>query len=466
MASAISLSSTVIVIKSLSEQNELFSRYGRLSFAMLIFQDLSVVPLLIVIPVLPTLGLNQLALAWGNVALLMPLLKVFINGLIVFVIIIVFSRTILRFFFHRIALTQSLELFMFSVLFIALFAAYLTQLFGLSMTFGAFVAGIGLGESEYRHQIDVELRPFRDILIGVFFISIGMLLDLQVVVDNFYSVLVLVLAIFSIKFFIVTLLCYFLGRKTDFVSSLLCGLVMAHAGEFGLAILTLTISYGLIGGELAQMILAAMILSLFLAVFLTKYSSYYLRLLTKQERANYKYTNISAPELTHYPDYSNHVIICGFGRVGMILAKFLELENKPYIAIDSDPDVVKAGVSNNYNVIYGDISRIDILSYCSLNRAKLAAVCIDNDAMATKIIANIRMLNFKLPILVRTRDLKSYDQFIDAGANEVIAETIEASMMLVLHMFLMLGSRAQDVMDLITNTRKDLNFFTSNSLNN
>ena len=463
IASALSLSSTVVVLRKLSEQNELFSKYGRLSFAMLIFQDLSVIPFLVIIPVLSTININEVAFNWSNLNLLMPVLKVLVNGIIVFTIIIVFSRSILKVFFHKIALTQSLELFMFAVLFTTLFAAYVTQTFGLSMTFGAFVAGVGLGESEYRHQIDVELRPFRDILLGIFFISIGMLLNLQVVIDHFGSVLYLMLAIFIVKFVIISLLSYYLGRKIDLVSAIHCGLIMSHAGEFGLAILTIAISYRLIGGELAQIILAAMIFSLFLAVFLSKYSKSCLKWLaidTSSEKVSYQFTNLTAPELSNYPDLTGHVIICGFGRVGIILAKFLELENKPYIILDSNPELLEAPSSKNFNIFYGDASRIDILSYCSLNRARLVAICIDDDKIAKKIISNIRILNYKIPILVRTRDLTNYDSLIESGATEVISETIEAGMMLVMRMFLVMGFRAQDILDLITSTRKDRDFFT------
>ncbi len=466
VASAMSLSSTVIVLRKLSEQNELFSKHGRLAFAMLIFQDLSVIPLLVVIPVLSALNINELSLSWSNIELLTPVIKVLINGVIVFAIIILFSRSVLKTFFHKIAMTQSLELFMFAVLFTTLFAAYITQTFGLSMTFGAFVAGVGLGESEYRHQIDVELRPFRDILLGIFFISIGMLLNLQVVIDHFASIMYVVLAIFLVKTIIIFILSYYLGRKMDLVSSIHCGLIMGHAGEFGLAIMTIAISYNLIAGELAQIILAAMIFSLFIAVFLAKYSKMFLTMFLmrlpinkNQEKVSYNFTSLTAPELTHYPDHSEHVIICGFGRVGTILAKFLEVENKPYIALDCDPELVKAGTEKKFNIFYGDASRIDILSYCSLNRARLIALCIDDIKTAKKIIANIRILNHKIPILVRTRDLSHRDALLEAGATEVISETIEAGMMLVLRMFLMLGSRAQDIMDLITSTRKDRNFF-------
>lgn len=482
-ASAISLSSTAIVIRQLSEQNELFSKHGKLAFTMLIFQDLAVVPLLIILPLLATVKPNNLST--HGLELFYQVGTLLFNGIIVFIIIIALSKSVLKTFFHLIALTRSLELFMFSVLFVALLSAYVTQSFGLSTTFGAFVAGIGLGESEYRHNIDVELRPFRDILLGIFFISIGMLLDLNIVMNNFTNIMIVVLAIVLIKLLVITLLSYLLAQERSLASAIKSGLIMAHAGEFGLAIITLAASYNIISSEVSQIILSAMIVSLFVAVLLTRYADdlinffdnkiYFnnknkikVKLKSKAKinaELNLNLNNnpnlATVPELSHYPGYKDHVIICGFGRVGKILAKFLQFENKPYLAVEFDPEQVKLAVENNYNVYYGDASRSDILVYCSLNRAKLVAICMDDDEAAKRIITEIRLSNHRIPIIVRTRDLKNYQTLLSAGATEIVAETVEASMMLVLHMLLKLGVRVEDVMAYIDNSGLDRNLFLS-----
>lgn len=471
-SSALSLSSTAIIMRQLSEQNDLFSRHGQLAFAMLIFQDIAVVPLLILLPVLASFKQQGVALA-ANSELILPIIIILLKGGFVFAIIIGLSRTLLRKLFHKIAMTRSLELFMFAVLFVALLAAHVTHEFGLSMSFGAFVAGIGLGESEYRHQIDSEMRPFRDILLGIFFISIGMLLDLGVVFNNFTMVIVAVLAIVIIKFIIVALLCNFLGRRVNLLTSIRSGMVMAHAGEFGLAILTLASSYKLIYGNTAQIILAAMILSLFIAVLVTKYSGVIIHYAThkfgmsqntlsdddsKQKTEEDEY---GTPMAAHYPDISEHIIICGFGRVGKTLAKLLQMNNIHYLCLETNSRLVRKGDLADYNVYFGDsASSRDILALAGLNGAKMVVICVDNDQISKNIIKNIRSLNTKIPILVRTRDFNNSKDLQDAGANEVISETEEASVMLALNMLIMLGTPTEKAMNCISEIRhKKFDFF-------
>ncbi len=470
-ASALSLSSTAIIMRQLSEQNDLFSRHGQLVFAMLIFQDIAVVPLLILLPILASFNQPNAEIA-ANYELILPIITIMFKGCVVFAIIIGLSKTVLRKLFHKIAMTRSLELFMFAVLFVALLAAYVTHEFGLSMSFGAFVAGIGLGESEYRHQIDSEIRPFRDILLGIFFISIGMLLNLEIVFNNFTMVLVAVLAIVLIKFIVVTLLCYLLGRKVNMLTCLKSGMILAHAGEFGLAILTLAGSYKLIYGNTAQIILAAMIISLFIAVLMTKYSGFIINFIAektgiKQFRLLDNQNNMSvenehcAPIAAHYPHMSDHIIICGFGRVGKNLARLLKMNNLHYLCLETNSRLVRNGVTSDYNVYFGDCATSrDILALASLNQAKMVVICVDNDHVTKNIIKNIRSLHSKIPILVRTRDLNNSKDLQDAGANEVISETEEASFMLALNMLIMLGTSTEKAIDTINEIRhKKVDFF-------
>lgn len=463
IASALSLSSTAIIMRQLSEQNELFEKHGQLAFAMLIFQDIAVVPLLILLPLLAKF--QQMGVSSGF-EFVWPVVSILFKGIVVFVIIIALARTVLRKVFHKIAQIRSLELFMFMVLFVALLSAYVTHEFDLSMTFGAFVAGIGLGESEFRHQIDAEVRPFRDILLGIFFISIGMMLNLNIVIQNFVYVLFAVLSIVLIKFIIVAILCYFFGRNVNLFTAIKTAMIMAHAGEFSLALLTLAGTYGIVGGTTAQIILASAIISLFIAVLFTKYADSILKTFfgdTFQDTQPPKnYSDVSeyiAEKMQH--DLDEHIIICGFGRVGKTLAKFLKKYNKPYICLELDAKLVKNGALADFNVYYGDANHKDVLASININRAKLVAVCVDNDDIAKKIISNIRMLNHEIPILVRTRDLYDRNILIELGATEVIAETFEASMMLALHMFLMSGVTPEQALEMISNVSADRdNFFT------
>lgn len=493
IASALSLSSTAIIIRQLSEQNELFSKHGHLAFAMLIFQDLAVVPLLILLPILAQFNLSTFddINNFSSLSVLTPIFIILLKGTLVFVLILFMAKFVLKKFFYYIAITKSLELFMFSVLFIALLSASITHAFGLSMSFGAFVAGIGLGESEYRHHINAEIRPFRDVLLGIFFISVGSFLDLNIVINNLFYITIGVVALITTKAILITMLCTIFARKSDLLTDIKTGLIMSHAGEFGLAIFTLAASYSLISADLAQIILAIMIISLFIAVLLTKYSdnisinilqilkfccfnkklknnisliideytmpkSKYHNKLNNFDNVNnsVKSDNINTMH-GHYPHLSNHIIICGFGRVGRVLVKFLKEQGKEYVALEHSPDTVKYGVIDNYKVYYGDATRQDVLDYIGLSKAKMIVICIDNDDDTSHIVRNIRLLNKSIPILVRVKDLSNYKHLIDLGASEIIAETVETSHMLILNMFTMLGIDADEALDLIKQSRND-----------
>lgn len=461
VASGLAMSSTAIVMRQLSEQNELFARHGQLAFAMLIFQDIAAVPLLILLPFLAEAN----ATGWdNNLTLMWTMLGILAEGTIIFIIILLLSKTVIKSIFHKIVLTRSLELFMLMVLFIALAAAVISESLELSMTFGAFVAGIGLGESQYRHQIDAEIRPFRDILLGIFFISVGMMLDLTIVRDSLGLVLLGVLAIFVVKCLLIFIICYVLGRQVNFMTAVNTGLIMAHAGEFGLAILALGKSYGIIVGATAQITLAAIIISLFVAVICSKYKEQIIRILLRNhyiKQLHQRETESSNAELNSYKQRENttllndHIIICGFGRVGKTLAKFLTQEGQSYICLDLNPKVVQQGILEGYNIFFGDANRRNIMDSVYLNDSKLIVICVDDDATAKKITGCIRSLNLQLPILVRTRDFKQRDALIELGANEIIAETFEASMMLALHMFLLLGLSPDDAVQSINRANKE-----------
>lgn len=443
----LALSSTAIVSKQLSEQNELHSNVGYTSFSMLIFQDLAAVPFLILVPVLSsTLGAGQSHLI--SYVLFMVLLK----GIIVFGVITFIGHYILPSFFNLVARMHSNELFMFAVLMVSLSAALIAHVLNLSMAFGAFLAGIALGESRYRHQIEADIRPFRDILLGLFFITIGVMLRLDLVWHYWVLILYLVVIFVALKFAIIMLMTYLMSKRPLWNESIRVALILSHGGEFGFALLTLAQKKPIFSDLFAQILLTVLVMSMIAGVFLIK-NSYRI---TQIFNLFYK-DNTKIPETTLMQNkeetYNNHIIICGFGRVGRNLSKFLTEEKQKYIALDTNVDSILSSNLNGYTVFYGDATRTDVLELAGVLQARMAVVCIDNINVTEQIILAIRQINNKIPVLVRARDDSNYECLQNAGASEIIAETLEASMMLVMHVLMLLNIKPKRILAILEQAR-------------
>jgi len=445
IAGAFALSSTAIVIKQLTEQSEIQSRHGRSTVGILIFQDIMAIPLLILIPALAMSGEGDNALSWALAA-------AFLKGVLVVIIMHMIGKYLLRPLFHEVAAAKSQELFTLTVLTVALGAAAFTEEMGLSMTLGAFLAGMMLSETEYRHQIESDIRPFQDILLGLFFVTVGMLISLEVLSNHFWEIIGLTLAIFIIKGSVL----YLVARlfKKEGGVSLRIALSLSQVGEFGLVLMTLAFTYKLLPEETGNILLTAAVLSMSIAPFLVKFNGKIAKKLHKESYSagHHEIENTISEDTKHI---NGHVILCGFGRVGQTVSRFLHKSNKSFIALDMDIKRVHEARAAGESVYYGDAAKETILNSASLDKAKSVIITFSDFHASLKILKAIRRVNPDIPILVRTLDDQHVNELIEGGANEVVPDTFESSIMLASHLMLMIGEPPSQVLKQTRNIRKN-----------
>lgn len=425
LGGALAMSSTAIVLKLLAERLELETEHGKRIVGVLLLQDLAVVPLLVIVPALATEGQDvgwALAAALAKAALLLALL---LAG----------GQWVLRHWFYLVARRKSHELFTLNVLLVTLLLAWLTEHAGLSLALGAFVAGMLIAETEYRHQVEEDIKPFREVLLGLFFVTIGMLLNVRVVSEQFGWVLLALTVPTAFKFLLIVGLTRWLGAGTG--TAIRTALPLATAGEFGFVLLQQAGGLRLLAPEMMQVVLAAMLLSMLATPFLLQYSDRIaLRFVASEwmQRA-LALTQIASRSMAT----EKHVVICGYGRTGQHLAKMLEQENIEYVALDLDPDRVREAVAAGDSVVYGDAGRRETLAAAGVKRAAALVITYNHAASALKVIHFAHELNPKLPIIVRTADDADLDKLLAAGATEVVPEVFEGSLMLGSHALVLLG---------------------------
>ncbi|WP_429055484.1 cation:proton antiporter [Aeromonas jandaei] len=415
----LALSSTAVVIKQLGEQKQLHTRRAQLGVSVLLFQDLAVVPLLVMIPILaePQVQGSALAaeIAWA-----------ILKGLFALLSLLAVGKWLLPLLFHEVARARSDELFVLSALLVALLAALMTYSLGLSMALGAFLAGMMLGESHYRHQLEVDIKPFRDVLMGLFFITIGMNMDWVLVAQAWWQVLLCVVVLVLCKSLLVLLAGRLMGeRKRD---SMAAGIMLSQVGEFGFVLLALALHHGLLEPQLVSRLIGIGIISIAMTPWLVTQAHSLARSLT--DPALLTRSEVAQSGLSK----SQHVIIAGFGRAGQTCARFLKLEEIPFLALDLDPERVSEAKQAGEQVAFGDASRRDILLAAGLLRARLVIITFDDRKRVEAMLALIRELAGELKVLVRTRDDSFLEQYKQAGAFEVIPESQEGALMLVSHL--------------------------------
>jgi CPA2 family monovalent cation:H+ antiporter-2 len=441
VAAAFAMSSTAIVTRMLAERLELETPHGRAAVGVLLFQDLAVVPFLIVIP---TLGYEGKALA---AALAIAALK----ALVVLAVLLFFGPRVMRAWFHVVARRRSHELFIINVLFITLGLAFVTELAGLSLALGAFLAGMLISETEYRHQVEDDIRPFREVLLGLFFVSMGMQLDLRVVVDQAAAVGLLFAVPIIVKFGIVAGLARLLGQTPG--TALRAALSLAQAGEFGLVLASVGALAGALSENLYQAVVAGMLLSMLSAPFLIQHSD---RLALRWSSSEWLLRSLQLHQVAVQSlAREQHVIVCGYGRTGQHLARFLERESIPYIALDLDPDRVREATAAGETVVYGDASRRETLVAAGISRAAALVVSFLDTPAAIKTLARVHELSPSLPVIVRTRDDSDFERLSQAGAAEVVPDTFESSLMLASHAMLMIGVPVRRVLGRLREIRGD-----------
>ncbi|WP_319379833.1 monovalent cation:proton antiporter-2 (CPA2) family protein [Thiomicrorhabdus sp.] len=444
IAGAFALSSTAIVIKQLTEQSEIHSRHGRSILGILIFQDIMAIPLLILIP---TLAMND-----GNdSALAMSLGIAFLKGVAVVVVMHLLGRYLLRPLFHEVASAKSQELFTLTVLTVALGAAVFTEEMGLSMTLGAFLAGMMLSETEYRHQIESDIRPFQDILLGLFFVTVGMLISIDLILQHFWTIVALTIIIFVIKGVVLYWSARLFQKEPGVAARI--SLSLSQVGEFGLVLMTLAFTYNLLPVEEGNILLTAAVLTMVFAPFMVKFNG---KIAKTLHRSSYRDNTENEETIqSHNPHLSNHVILCGFGRVGQTVGRFLHNANENFIALDMDILRVNEARAAGENVFYGDSSKQTILHASAIDKAKIVMITFSDYHGALKVLKTIRHLNAEIPVLVRSLDDKHVNELIAAGANEVIPDTFESSIMLSSHLLLLIGKSPRQVLKQTREIRRD-----------
>ena len=441
LGGALAMSSTAIVSKMLAERMELGTPHGRDAMGILLFQDLAVVAFLIVIPSLNRTG-AELATALALAA---------VKALIVLMLILGLGQKPMRAWFQLVARQRSSELFMLNLLLVTLGLAWLTEIAGLSLALGAFLAGMLIAETEFRYQVEEDIKPFRDVLLGLFFVTVGMSLDFSVVAHRWPQVLLLLVGPVLAKLVLVVVLARGFGAPLP--TALRTGFYLAQAGEFALVMLTLSLQGTLIGRDLAQVVLAAMVLSMLLAPLLIEFGEPIVRRLTANDwlsRAA-QLTQIAARTMAR----QDHVIICGFGRSGQNLARLLEREEIPYVALDADPQRVREAAADGSSVVYGDASRREALTAAGLAKARAVAITFAATPIALRILHHVQQSRPDLPVIVRTVDDSDIDKLMAAGATEVVPEVLEGSLMLATHSLLVLGVPLNRVLKRIRTIREE-----------
>ena len=440
LGGVLAMSSTAIVMKLLTERLELDTPHGRNIFGVLLFQDLAVVPLLILIPALAQPG----GAVYGQVVV--GLLKT----VVVLALLLGLGQKPMHAWLTIVARRRSSELFMLNLFLMTLGFALLTEMAGLSLALGAFIAGMLISETEYKMQVEEDILPFKDILLGLFFIAMGMQLDVSVVLANWLAILLVLVLFLLAKFAIVASLAYWFGSTTG--TAIRTGLALAPAGEFGLVLLSLEINNGLLNPEVAQWVLAAIILSMFLTPFIIQYAD---KIVFRFTRSEWLLQSLQLTDIAkHSIDAHDHVIIGGFGRSGRSLARLLREQNTAYIGIDSDPERVQKGVLKGHDVIYGDIVRKESLAAAGASRARAVVVTHIEPRAALHVLHHMRELNPDVPVIVRTLDDAYLEQLQQAGAVAVVPEILEGSLVLATQTLITLGKSPSEVLSFIAEQRR------------
>jgi CPA2 family monovalent cation:H+ antiporter-2 len=422
---AIAMSSTAIVARMLSERFELHSRSGRQTMGVLLFQDIAVVPCLIVLPALarPGDGLaGSLAIAAAEAAL------------VLFVLIWVGQR-LMRRVYDSVAHYRSEELFVLATLWIVVGLSYATGQAGLSLALGAFVGGMLISETAYRHQVEADIRPFRDILLGLFFITVGMMLDLGFVFDNWPKLLLALALLISGKAIVVILIAL-IGRS-PLDTALRTGAQLAQAGEFGLVLIELARQHKLVTTDVFQLTLSAMLLSMFVAPFLIEWAA---RRSGELGRGDWAHKAKTIHDIaTKSFGLEDHVIICGYGRTGERIGDFLRTEEVPFLALDIDPQRIARASAAGGAVVFGNADRSEVLKAAGLARARGVAISYPDAHSAERVLKAVRRLRADVPVVVRVSDESDVARLKAAGATEVIPEVLEGSLLIAAEILAQIG---------------------------
>ena len=409
----LALSSTAMVMQLLTERGEISTTHGRTSFSILLFQDLAIVPILILLPVLA---------AKSNDAIWLNLSFSVLKAVLTVGVILLLGRLIFRHLFHIVANTRNVDVFTAMVLLSVLATSLLTEYAGLSLTLGAFLAGLLLAETEFRHQIESEVMPFKGLLLGLFFMSVGMMLDFSLVIDKAGLLFLALLGLLILKSIIGIALARYFGVQMQ--DALRVGLYLSEAGEFAFVLIGQAMTtYQLIPVDTGQFMIILAGLSMVLTPLLVYLAEIISHQFSPQDQ------QLLIPENSS-DNLNEHVIIAGYGRVGQSVAAILKDHSVAYVALDLNAESVRQYRQLGESVFYGDAARSDILAQIGAEKAKVMLITLDEPIAAIRIVQTVKKLWPNLTILVRSRDAQHSDELYVHGADEVMPETIETSLQL------------------------------------
>ncbi len=441
---AVAVSSTAIILQQLTEQSEINRTHGRMAFSVLLFQDLAFVPFLVLAGALAAGNLQFGAARVGTAVA---------GGLLALAVVLVAGRYLLRPLLYEIAHSRLRELFTLAVLFVALGSAWVSHAAGLSMATGAFLAGMMLAETEYRHQVEAVIRPFRDILLGLFFISVGMMLDLSLIASDFAIILAIVLALTIGKAVIMAAIARVSGLPP--FKAVRTGIVLSMGGEFGIAIMTILMQGRVVDSSVTQPLLVAIVLSMVMSPLLLRHNRRIARAILRESGPTARPDASPDDAVTADVAARDHVILCGFGRVGQNVGRVLESQGFEYVAMDLDPSRVRTAREAGEPVVYGDSADAELLGKVGLANASAVVITFADPATSIGIVRQVRALRQDVPVLVRTQDDTRLNELTEAGATEVVPETFEASLMLVSHTLMLLRVPVSRVVRTVGGVRRN-----------
>jgi CPA2 family monovalent cation:H+ antiporter-2 len=434
---AFSLSSTAVVLQVLNDRRELAARFGRISFAILLLQDLAVVFLLILTTTFGTPGSHIFAdLSYAT-----------FKAIIALIVIIGMGRLVFRPIYRAVAMSGNPELFMGTTFLVVLGTSFVTEFSGLSMELGAFLAGILLAETEYRHQVEADIQPFRGLLLGVFFMSVGMGINIVVLANSVGTVFSLLLFMLTLKVLVVFLVSRIGGLRPS--TSLRVSLYLAGGGEFVFVIFSPQVAQQFLPPGLSDILFLVVTLSMALTPFLA--------MLGKWSADKFQmYETQSDPKVSseEIGELKNHIIIAGFGRVGQMLGYLLSTRLIPFVALDTDMRRVSEGREKGWPVFYGDARRLNVLNAVGAENAKAVVITLNQMTPSVRTVMMLRRHYPDLPVCVRIKDHKHQEKLIGSGARLVVPETVEPTIQLATSVLHLMGIPSDEIGQLIDNFRK------------
>jgi CPA2 family monovalent cation:H+ antiporter-2 len=431
---ALSMSSTAMVMRMASDRGELETAHGRPVVGVLLFQDLAVVPLMIIVPALAGVAAVSSGTS-ADMEMAQTLALALAKAILVLVIMVVVGQRLVGPWLTLVARRKSQELFSLNLLLMTLGLAWVTEHLGLSLALGAFMAGMLISETEFRYQVEADIRPYRDVLMGLFFITVGMRLNLSVVMEQGWVLLALLAAYVGIKLAVIAGLARLF--KIPPGPSLKAGLWLFQAGEFGFVLLDPSLIGQLLPDHVLQLVLAGMVISMLITPFVVDRSDGLVMRVARSEflRRSLEIHRIASQAVSA----DKHLLICGYGRCGQNLAQLLDQENIDYVALDLDPQRTREAAAAGHSVVFGDAARRETLLAAGIHRATSLVITYADRASAIRVTRAVRQLAPQLPIIVRARDDGDLTPLRDAGATEVIPEVIEGSLMLASHALALAG---------------------------